>query len=119
MVERTVVYAARPAASLTSRTRAALAAGRIQLAPFLSARAAGRFCDLVAQAGLTEACRGITGLALSPRIAAAMRPLPFHAVAVAPRPDLGGLLHGLDDVLARMAGRGATARPDRDRGPPA
>jgi uroporphyrinogen-III synthase len=106
-VERSVVYAARPAGALTPRAKAALAAGGIQLAPFLSARTATRFVQLLAEAGLAESCRAITGLALSPRIATAMQALPFRAVRVAPRPDLDGLLQCLDGVLAEMSGRTA------------
>lgn len=102
MVERTVVYAAQPAGGLTPRARAALDAGAIGLAPFLSARAAERFGELVTRAKLEAACRGITGIALSPRIARAMRPLPWRAVEVALRPDLDGLLHCLDGVLAQV-----------------
>jgi uroporphyrinogen-III synthase len=102
MVERTVVYAARPAVGLTPRARAALDAGAIGLAPFLSARAAERFGQLVTSARLEEACCGITGIALSPRVAWAMRPLPWRAVEIALRPDLDGLLHCLDGVLAQV-----------------
>lgn len=97
-----MVYAARPAGGLTPRARAALHAGAIGLAPFRSARAAERFGELVTSARLEEACRGITGIALSPRVARAMRSLPWRAVEVARRPDLDGLLHCLDGVLAQV-----------------
>lgn len=110
VVERTVVYAAVLADGLTSRARAALAAGEIHLAPFLSARAAEHFGDLVERAGLKEKCRGITGIALSPRVAEAMRSLPWFAVEVAMRPDMDGLLHCLDGVLAQLRDRIASMR---------
>ncbi|HWX49363.1 MAG TPA: uroporphyrinogen-III synthase [Roseomonas sp.] len=101
-VERTVVYAARPAAHLTPRARDALACGAIQVAPFLSMRAAAAFHGLLRQEGLEAACRGMVGVALSPRIAEAMRPLPWRALAVAERPDLDALLDALFRTLARL-----------------
>jgi uroporphyrinogen-III synthase len=102
-VERTMVYAARPAARLGKRACAAIASGRVQLAPFLSARTAAAFRALVVQESLEEACRGMVGVALSPRVAEAMRPLPWRKLAVAGRPDLDGLLRGLDEALAGIA----------------
>ena len=99
-VERHVVYAARPATRLSARLRAALADGGIQLAPFLSCRTAMAFRDLVLATRLESACRGMVGVALSPRIAAAMRPLPWCALATAARPDLRSLLAALDASLA-------------------
>jgi len=112
LVERTVVYAARPAGGLTPRTRAALDAGAIRLAPFLAARAAERFGELVTSARLEGACRDITGIALSPRVARVMRPLPWRAVEVALRPDLDGLLHCLNGILAQaLRKNGGTPAP--------
>lgn len=98
-VERTVVYAARPVLHLSPRAREAIARGAVQMAPFLSARAAEAFRCLIAREGLEEACRGMVGVALSPRVAEAMRPLPWRALAVADRPDLDALL----DVLYRSS----------------
>lgn len=99
-VERHILYAARPATRLSPRLRAALAGGEVQLAPFLSLRTAATFRDLILEARLEAACRGMVGVALSPRIAAAMRPLPWCALATAARPDLESLLAALDSSLA-------------------
>lgn len=102
-VDRTNVYAARPATRFTAEAREALARGSIQVAPFLSARAAATFRGLLADEGLEDACRNLVGIALSPRIADAMRPLPWRLLAVAERPDLRGLLAALDSCLAGLA----------------
>ena len=110
-VERRVVYAAHPAMRLTPRARAAIARGAVQVAPFLSVRTATAFRGLLVQEGLEGACRGMVGVALSPRVAEAMRPLLWRALAVADRPDLDALLDGLDrslaDVVDDAFGRGA------------
>lgn len=91
-VIRRVVYAAAPAAMLPEAARAALAAGRIGASLFFSPRSATIACGLIAGAGLAEAARGAVALALSPRIAEALTPLPWQAVRVAPRPDQAQLL---------------------------
>lgn len=123
VVDRTVVYAAQPVTRLTPEGRDAIARGSVQVAPFLSARAAAAFGNLLAYEGLEEACRNMVGVALSPRVALAMRPLPWRTLAVASRPDLDGLLDALyqsladivDDVFGRratgssLAGQTATA----------
>jgi uroporphyrinogen-III synthase len=101
-VERRVVYAAHPAARLTPRAREAIASGAVQVVPFLSARAATAFRGLLAQEGLEAACRSMIGVALSPRIAEAMRPLSWRMLAVAERPNLDALLDGLDRSLASV-----------------
>ena len=100
VVERSVVYAAWPPARLSARARDAIAGGAIQVAPFLSARAATAFCHLLAQEGLEGACRGMVGIALSQRIAAAMAPLPWRMLETAGRPDLDGLIAALYRSLA-------------------
>jgi uroporphyrinogen-III synthase len=101
-VERTVVYVARPALRLRPRAREAIARAAVQVAPFLSARAAAAFRGLLAQEGLEGACRRMVGVALSPRVAEAMRPLPWRALGVANQPDLDALLDGLDRSLASV-----------------
>ncbi len=113
-LERTVVYAARPATRLTSRARDAIAGGAVQVAPVLSARTATALGGLLAREGLEGACRGMVGVALSPRVAEAMRPLPWRALAVAGRPDLDAVLDALyrslagvvDDAFERFAADG-------------
>ncbi len=99
-VERRVVYTARPATRLTRRARDAIAGGTVQVAPFLSARTVASFHGLLAREGLEGACQGMVGVALSPHIADAMRPLPWRALAVATRPDMDALLGALGRSLA-------------------
>lgn len=117
-VERTVVYAAVPVRRLRPLARAAIAQGTVQVAPFLSARTATAFRDLLAEEGLDAACRGMIGVALSPRIAEAMQSLPWRALAIAARPDLEGLLAALDEQVAGL-GEVANAHgaPDARRAP--
>jgi uroporphyrinogen-III synthase len=91
-VIRRVVYAARPATALPDPARDALAAGHIGHALFLSPRSAAIACGLIRAAGMADAMRGIEALALSPRIAAALAPLPWRAVRVTARPDPALLL---------------------------
>jgi uroporphyrinogen-III synthase len=100
VVERRVVYAARPPARLSPRARDAIAGGAVQVAPFLSSRAATAFRHLLAQEELEDACRGMVGIALGQRIAAAMAPLPWRTLEAADHPDLDGLLAALYRALA-------------------
>jgi len=106
-VIRRVVYAARPATALPDAARAALAAGRVSAALFLSPRSAAIACRLIAAAGLGEAARGIVAFALSPRIAAGLAALPWREIRTAPRPDPGLLLG-----LLGPAGPASQARRD-------
>lgn len=103
-VIRRVVYAARPATALPDPARAALAAGRVAAALFLSPRSAAIACRLIAAAGLGETTRGIAALALSPRIAAGLAALPWREVRTAARPDPG--------LLLGLLGPASQARPD-------
>nr|WP_264185834.1 uroporphyrinogen-III synthase [Roseicella aerolata] len=102
VVERSIVYSAQPPARLSPRARDAISGGAIQVVPFLSARAAAAFRHLLAQEGLEATCRGMVGIALSQRIAAAMAPLPWRMLETAGRPDLDGLLAALYRSLASV-----------------
>lgn len=86
-VIRRVVYAATPAAALPPEAAAALRAGRVAAALFTSPRGARITIALLRRAGLADAVRGVRALAISPRIAEALKPLPWAGVAVTPRPD--------------------------------
>ncbi|HYF09618.1 MAG TPA: uroporphyrinogen-III synthase, partial [Acetobacteraceae bacterium] len=102
-VIRRVVYAATPAPALAPEAAAALASGQVGAALFLSPRSAAITCRLILRAGLAEAARGIRALALSPRIAAALAPLPWGEVRAADRPDPARLL--------ALLGPGPRAKP--------
>ncbi len=86
-VIRRVTYEAAPATALPEDARAALAAGQVAAALFTSPRGARITLALLRAAGLAEAARGIRALAISARIAEALRPLPWGAIAVTERPD--------------------------------
>jgi len=86
-VLRRVAYEAVPAVTLPEAAQAALRAGEVAAALFTSPRGARITRDLIRQAGLADAVRGVRALAISARIAAVLKPLPFAEVEVTPRPD--------------------------------
>ncbi|WP_198378784.1 uroporphyrinogen-III synthase, partial [Neoroseomonas rubea] len=86
-VMRRIAYEAVPANALPEDARAALAAGTIAAALFTSPRGVRITLALLRGAGLAEAALSIRALAISPRIAEALRPLPWASIAVTERPD--------------------------------
>jgi uroporphyrinogen-III synthase len=111
-VRRAVVYAAIPAEALAPEAAAALGSGEVALALFFSPRTAAGFVRLAAAAGLGDACRGMTALALSPAVAAALADLPWRSVRVAEAPTQQALLAALDGAVAEHErSRGAHERP--------
>ncbi|MES2713802.1 MAG: uroporphyrinogen-III synthase [Pseudomonadota bacterium] len=96
-VVRRIAYRATPAAALPAPALAALAEGRVGAALFYSPRSVTRMMELLRGAGLVERCTTIDALALSPRIATALRPLPWRSIRAVPRPDPAALL----DMLGR------------------
>ena len=104
-VQRRVAYAAAPAPALPDRARKALADGRVVAALFFSPRSAHCAISLFHEAGLAETAASVMALALSPRVAAALRaapaPLAWRAVQVADRPDQDSLLQLLGPRLAK------------------
>jgi uroporphyrinogen-III synthase len=86
-VIRRIAYEAAPASALPAEARAALAAGTVEAALFTSPRGVRITLALMRGAGLADAARGIRALAISPRIAEALRPLPWASIAVTARPD--------------------------------
>jgi uroporphyrinogen-III synthase len=95
-VQRRVAYTAAPAAGLPAPARAALAAGEVVAALFFSPRSALSTLSILRTAGLAETTSSIAALAISPRVAAALRaadaPLGWRMVRVAARPDQDSLL---------------------------
>jgi uroporphyrinogen-III synthase len=57
-----------------------LAQGRIDVAVFLSVRTAAVFCSLIIAAGLVEACARVTAVAISRKVAEALRLAGFRRV---------------------------------------
>ncbi|WP_181378028.1 uroporphyrinogen-III synthase [Teichococcus aestuarii] len=106
-VRRRVVYAARPAAALPEETVAALRAGAVRGALFLSPRSARHTHFLLRRAGLVETVRESVAFALSPRIAAALAGMPWRAIHATPVPELPALLA----LLGRPPGAWPDAAP--------
>jgi uroporphyrinogen-III synthase len=104
-VIRRVVYRAVQATALPDAAVAAIGAGRVAAVLVTSPRGARILAALLRRAGLAEATRGMRALVLSPRIAAALDPLAFAAVAWPARPD-PALLPAL--LGPAPAGRAAT-----------
>jgi uroporphyrinogen-III synthase len=95
-VKRVVLYEARQDEVLPDSARAALAARAIDVATFFSPRAAEAFVQLVTAAGLADACRSITAIAISPAAAAPLAALPFARTLAAERPTRQAVLDEID-----------------------
>ena len=94
VIDKQVLYEARPAAALSERTIAAIEQGQMVLALFFSPRTAGLFVRL---AGALN-CAKVTAAALSPAVAAALAGLDWKRVIIAERPRQDSLLAALDGV---------------------
>lgn len=99
-LRRVVLYSAEPAQALGEATAKALADAGLDLALFFSPRTAATFVRLAQAAGLVPACRGITALALSPAVAAALGGVAWRAIRVADTPTQAALLALLDGMAA-------------------
>ncbi len=95
-VRRFVLYEAREAAALPDSARAALQARALDAATFFSPRASALFARLVTGAGLSEACRSVTAIAISPAAAEPLKALPFKATVAAARPTRQAVLDEID-----------------------
>jgi uroporphyrinogen-III synthase len=100
VIERRVLYEARPVGALSARTVCALRHGMIDFALFFSPRTAAIFVSLAGIAGVTGCCRTITALAISQAADATLADLPWRDRRVAERPNERALLDTLDAVLA-------------------
>src|SRR5580698_3654909 len=95
-VTRVVLYEARQDEVLPDSARAALAARAIDVATFFSPRAAEAFVQLVTAAGLADACRAVTAIAISPAAAKPLGALPFARTVAAERPTRQAVLDEID-----------------------
>jgi len=100
VIERRVLYEARPVGALSARAVCALRHGMIDFALFFSPRTAAIFVSLAGIAGVTGCCRTITALAISQAADATLADLPWRDRRVAERPNERALLDTLDAVLA-------------------
>jgi uroporphyrinogen-III synthase len=99
LVDRAVLYEARPVATLSAATVRALAAGLVDFALFFSPRTAAIFARLADQAGLADVMPSITAVSISAAADAALGPLRLREHLIANRPDQPALLAVLDRVV--------------------
>src|SRR5471032_1744675 len=109
-VHRFALYEARAVATLPDSARAALEARALDVATFFSPRAAELLARLVTTAGLSDTCRGVTALAISPAAIDPLRILPFKAARAAARPTRQAVFDEIDR-LAEAGVQQAPARP--------
>ena len=100
VIERSVLYEARPVGALSASAVCALRSGIIDLALFFSPRTAAIFVRLANDAGVVPYCRTITALAISAEADAVLAGLPWRNRLVSERPNRPALLGMLDSVLA-------------------
>jgi uroporphyrinogen-III synthase len=99
-VERSVLYDARPVASLSLAATNALGAGEIDVALFFSPRTSAIFVQLAERADVSEDCRTATALSISAAADEPLAAVPWRKRHVAERPDQPALLALLDRVTA-------------------
>jgi uroporphyrinogen-III synthase len=95
-VHRFALYEAREADALPDSARAALQARALDAATFFSPRASALFARLVSAAGLADACRIVSAVAISPAAAQPLAALPFKATVAAARPTRQAVLDEID-----------------------
>jgi uroporphyrinogen-III synthase len=101
MIERSILYEARPVAALSPMSVDALRSGAIGFALFFSPRTAAVFAGLAGSACVAECCGTITALSISVAADAALSDLPWLERHIAERPNQPALLDILDRVLGK------------------
>jgi uroporphyrinogen-III synthase len=101
VIERRVLYEARPVGALSASAVWALRSGTIDLALFFSPRTAAIFVRLANIAGVVPYCRKITALAISADADTVLAGLPWRNRLVSETPNRPALLDALDSVLAK------------------
>jgi uroporphyrinogen-III synthase len=102
VIERSILYEARPVGALSASAVRALRCGIIDLALFFSPRTAAIFVRLANIAGVVACCRTITALAISPAADAVLAALPWRNRLISQRPNQRALLDALDSALAEQ-----------------
>src|SRR6516162_9188688 len=103
LIERKVLYEARPVEALSASTVHALRCGAIDFALFFSPRTAAIFVKLAKSAGVAACCRTITAVSISATADAVLADLPWRGRRVAERPIQSALLDTLDAILAERS----------------
>jgi uroporphyrinogen-III synthase len=94
-VDRVVVYRAVAVERLSPGAMHEISQSRIDVAVFLSARTAAVFCSLVIASGIVDACARMTAVAISRKVAEALRPAGFRQVVVATSPSGDAVLKAI------------------------
>ena len=115
VVHRFTLYDAREERALPDSARAALQARALDAITFFSPRAARLFAKLVGEAGLADALRPVTAIAISPAVLAPLGDLPFKATVAAARPTRQAVLDEIDR-LAEAGVKGQAIGRCRRRG---
>lgn len=89
---RQIVYQTIPTSGLPADVTAAMRAGTLHAALFMSPRSAKVFCCHCNDLGLANACRSITAVALSARVASPLMSVPWKSVKVAAEPSRAGIV---------------------------
>jgi uroporphyrinogen-III synthase len=105
VIERRVLYEARPTMALSQSTVDALRSGSIDFALFFSPRTAAIFAELAGAAGVTECCTTMTAVSISRAADAALGNLRWRDRRIAERPNQSALLAALDRVLSERSRR--------------
>ena len=103
LIERKVLYEARPVEALSASAVRALRCGAIDFALFFSPRTAAIFVKLADSAGVAACCRTITAVSISATADAVLADLPWRGRRVAERPIQSALLDTLDAILAERS----------------
>ena len=103
VVERAVLYEARPAAALRPATVRLIDAGKIDLALFFSPRTAAIFARLAAEAGVAAGLSATVALSISRAADTGLAGLPFRDRLVAGQPTQAALLAAVDGFVGQPA----------------
>jgi uroporphyrinogen-III synthase len=91
-VRRETLYEAVAAEGLPGAAQSALRAGKLDAALLFSARSAKAFADGIVAAGLKQACKSLTVIAISEAAAAPLAALTFRDVRIPARPNQDAML---------------------------
>jgi uroporphyrinogen-III synthase len=106
-VDRVVAYRAAAVERLSGEAMREISRNRVDAALFLSARTAEIFCNLILSSGIADACSRMTAIAISRKVAEALRPTGFGHVVAAESPGPDGVV---DAVLRVASDRGMDLR---------
>lgn len=99
---RAVAYRVQPVRSSGRRILGLLEAGDLDCVLFLSRRSADLFTALLARNQALSLCQSLGAVAFSPRIAHAVRQVPWRTLRTAEHPDRAALLAALRAVQAEQ-----------------